>query len=88
MIIVTSLPGFNGRDWGRREEAAVTMRSVREKDCRESKTEVNNLSNGVHKEWRIRNERNNDKASHTGNKGDPPTSTSARIKEPAGGDFP
>lgn len=41
MIIGTLLPGVNGRKWG--EEVAVTMCSVREKDCRESKTEVNNL---------------------------------------------
>jgi len=41
-VIGTSLPGFDGGEW--REDMMVTAYSGTEKDCRESKTQVHNLS--------------------------------------------
>jgi len=64
----------------------VTAYSETQKDCRERKSEVNTLSSEIYKEWGTRNEGNNDKTSHTGNKTDPRPSTSGRIEETASGD--
>ena len=67
------------------EEVTVTTFSETEKDCRERKTSVNKLSSEILKEWRTRNEGNNDKTPHTGNQRDPRPSTSGRIEETASG---